>query len=157
MINITRLVVTLAITLGAAFVGSLLTTPNITSWYAKLNKPTFNPPNWIFGPVWTILFILMGISLYLVWMKGFDTNEGKTALGLFGLQLVLNVVWSLLFFQMHSLSGALIEIAVLWLAILGTIISFMGISRVAGLLLVPYLLWVSFASFLTLTIYRLNH
>lgn len=140
----------------AGLIGSLATAPAIPTWYATLNKPAFNPPNWLFAPVWTILYLLMGISAYLVWSKGTKKQKVKTPLLLFGFQLALNIAWSFLFFGWHSLFLALIEIIFLWLVILLTILSFTRISRLAGILLLPYLFWVSFATLLNFFIVKLN-
>jgi len=154
--KIVRLVVAVAIPLVAAFLGSVFTMPSIPTWYAAINKPAWNPPNWIFGPVWTILFILMGIALWLIWEKGLDKIQVRTAVNIFSAQLVLNIVWSLLFFGLHSPFWAFIEIIALWLMILWTIIAFYRLDKTAGLILIPYILWVSFASFLNFTVMRLN-
>jgi tryptophan-rich sensory protein len=140
---------------AAAGLGSLVTTPRINGWYAELDKPFFNPPSWIFGPVWTALFLAMAVAGWLVWRKrGF--SGARVALTLFGLQLFLNVLWSTLFFGLKSPGAALIEIVVLWLAILGTTLAFRQTSRTAAMLLVPYLAWVAFATLLNLEIWRLN-
>jgi len=132
-------------------VGSIFTTPAIPGWYATLQKPSFSPPNFLFAPVWTTLYILMGISLALILNK-----KNKTAIIFFVVQLVLNSLWSILFFGLKSPKLAFVEIIFLWLAILITILKFFKISKLAGWLFVPYLLWVSFASVLNLTIVRLN-
>lgn len=150
-----RLVLSLIIPQAAGLAGSIATFPSIPSWYALLAKPNVAPPNWVFGPVWTTLFVLMGIALYLVWNVPASTTR-KKAFGIFGLQLLLNVLWSVIFFGLHSTLGASVEIIFLWLAIFWNIIVFYRLSRVAGYLLVPYILWVSFASYLTFSIWRLN-
>ncbi len=141
---------------GAGFLGSFFTFSAIDTWYATLQKPSFNPPNWIFGPVWITLYTLMGISAYLIWNQGLERREVKTALVIFGIQLALNVLWSLLFFGAKSPSVAFAEIVFLWFAILLTITSFLKISKPAGLLLIPYLLWTSFATLLNFYIFKLN-
>ena len=156
LIEILKLVISLAFCQLAGFIGSLFTTPSIPTWYAALNKPAFNPPNSIFGPVWTTLFLLMGISAYLIWRKGVHDKNVKIALLIFIVQLLLNVTWSFLFFGLHSPSSAFFEIIILWLAILVTVFSFMKISKPAGILLLPYLLWVSFASVLNFSLWKLN-
>ncbi len=156
LIEILKLVISLAFCQFAGFIGSLFTTPSIPTWYAALRKPLFNPPNSVFGPVWTTLFLLMGISAYLIWRKGFHDKNVKIALLIFIVQLLLNVFWSFLFFGLHSLSYAFFEIIFLWLAILVTVLSFMNISKPAGILLLPYLLWVSFASVLNFSLWKLN-
>ena len=155
-IKILRLVVSVLVCQAAGVVGSLFTSPSIPTWYASLQKPNFNPPNWIFAPVWTILFLLMGISLYLVWSKGLRIKKVKTAVFIFAIQLILNMLWSFLFFGLQSPLYAFIEIVILWLAILLTITSFYKISKIAGYLLLPYILWVSFAAVLNFSILILN-
>ncbi len=154
--NVLRLVTSVIICLFAGFIGSIFTSPSIPTWYAALTKPSFNTPDWIFAPVWTILFILMGISLYLVWNKGLQDKKVKISLFIFGVQLVLNVLWSFLFFGLHSPFYAFLEIIILWIAIVLTIVNFFKVSRTAGLLLLPYILWVSFAAILNFSIWRLN-
>jgi benzodiazapine receptor len=155
-IVILQLVISVIICLSAGFIGSVFTTPAIPTWYVTLNKPSFTPPNWLFSPVWTFLFLLMGISAFLVWNKGLDDPRVKIALSIFGIQLILNILWSAVFFGLRSPLAGLIEIAILWIAILLTILSFFPISRTAGLLLIPYILWVSFAAVLNFSIWRLN-
>ncbi|OHB24989.1 MAG: TspO protein [Parcubacteria group bacterium RIFOXYD2_FULL_52_8] len=152
-----KLIITIGASLAAGAVGSLFTTPAIQSgWYAELVKPVMNPPAWVFGPVWTLLFVLMGIAAFLVWKKGFERREVKIALVIFDVQLLLNVLWSVIFFGLRNPGGALVEIVFLWLAILATIIVFAKISRPAAWLLVPYILWVSFAVYLNYAIWTLN-
>ncbi len=136
--------------------GGLLTAPSIGSWYTALNKPSFNPPDWIFGPVWTALYLMMGIALFLVWKNGLSRKEIIQAVAVFFVQLALNLAWSYLFFYLHSPFWAFIEIIALWLAIAATLACFVRISRSAGLLLVPYLLWVSFAVVLNFFLWRMN-
>jgi len=141
----------------AGFIGSIFTMPAIPGWYASLNRPAFTPPGWIFGVVWTILFFLMGISLYLVWTsENKDKELMKKAIGLFIWQMILNIWWSVIFFGIQSPLYALIELFVLWLAIFFTIIYFFRISTWASALLLPYIFWVSFAAFLNFTFWRLN-
>jgi len=149
-------VFSVGVCLFAGFIGSFFTVSSIPTWYAALNKPSFNPPNWIFGSVWTILYILMGIALYLVIKKGLINNEIKLAATFFAVQLILNTIWSILFFGMRSPLLGFIEIGALWLSILFTTITFWRISSLAGILLIPYILWVSFASVLNYFIWRLN-
>jgi benzodiazapine receptor len=151
-----KLVASLVLCLLAGFVGSIATTPKIDGWYASLNKPSFSPPNWIFAPVWTFLFVLMGIALYLVWKKGLAAKGVKVALAVFFLQLVLNMLWSFAFFGAQSPLAGLVVIFVLWMAIAGTMALFAPLSRGAALLLLPYILWVSFAEILNMRIYFLN-
>ncbi|MCQ8894480.1 MAG: tryptophan-rich sensory protein [Methanolinea sp.] len=140
----------------AGFVGSLVTVTGPGSWYQGLVKPSFSPPNFVFGPVWTTLYILMGISLYLVWMESLAGKKTTVALVFFGAQLGLNTLWSFLFFGLQSPFLGLIEICVLWACIVATVVLFFRIKPAAAYLLVPYLLWVTFASFLTYTIWVLN-
>jgi tryptophan-rich sensory protein len=152
----TKLIVSLAIPQLAGLVGSVFTASALKSWYVELAKPALNPPSWIFGPVWTTLFVLMGIALYLVWKKLPTNKHAKTGLVLFGVQLGLNVLWSVLFFGLRSPGIAFIEIVFLWLAILATIVSFAKVSKKAAWMLVPYILWVSFASYLNYSIFILS-
>ena len=156
MKNIARLLIAILICEGLGAVGSIFTIPSIGTWYAGITKLSFNPPNWIFGPVWTTLFLLMGISLYLVWMRKFSGAEIKGAATVFGIQLALNVLWSIIFFGLHLPLLALIDLVLLWLAILLTIIKFYPLSRWAAWLLAPYILWISFAGILNFFIVRLN-
>lgn len=150
------LVICIIICLAAGFIGSFFTQTSTGSWYSNINKPSFNPPGWIFGPVWTILYILMGISLYLVLQKGLSNTNVKIAVLLFAVQLVLNILWSILFFGMQSPLAAFIEIVILWGFILWTILAFYPLSKPAAYLLIPYILWVSFASVLNFSIMLLN-
>lgn len=141
---------------AAGIVGAVFTSPAIPAWYANLHKPAFNPPGWIFAPVWTLLFLLMGISAFLVWNKIGEDKKVKTALSLFVLQLALNTLWSVLFFGLRSPLYAFGEIIILWLAILATILNFYRVSKAAALMLLPYILWVSFAVILNFAIVALN-
>jgi benzodiazapine receptor len=148
-------------TLASLIVGTsatFFTEPNIATWYATLAKPDFNPPNWIFAPVWTALYILMGIAAARVWDE--RTKEGHAGLSVelafWGAQLVVNFFWSAIFFSMHLLLAALVEMGALWLLILTTLVLFWRCERIAGLLLLPYLAWVTFAFALNLAIWRLN-
>ncbi len=140
----------------AGGIGSVFTTPSINSWYRQLTKPQIAPPNWVFAPVWITLFALMGISAFLVWRNYLNQKEIKIALGIFIGQLVLNVLWSIIFFGLHSPGAAFIEIIFLWIAIFATIISFAKISRLAAWLLIPYILWVTFAGYLNFAFWFLN-
>ena len=154
--EIPKIVVALLIPLIVGFLGSIATTSQISTWYATLVKPLWAPPNWVFAPVWTTLFILMGIALYLVWRQGLERKDVKFAILIFGVQLVLNLLWSVVFFSFHAILGAFIVILILWIAIFANIIAFYVISKPAGILLVPYIIWVSIASYLNYTIYLLN-
>ncbi|MFH1637881.1 MAG: TspO/MBR family protein [Candidatus Woesearchaeota archaeon] len=137
-------------------IGSLFSKSSLKTWYTSLVKPFFNPPNWIFGPVWTFLYILMGVSAYIVCSKGWKKTKVKIALGVFFFQLLLNMAWSILFFGLQSPLLAFIEIILLWGAILATIILFYRVSKTAAYLLLPYILWVSFAVVLNFSLLILN-
>lgn len=154
--KVLKLAVSILVCQCAGIIGSLFTRPAIPTWYATLEKPPFTPPNGVFSPVWIMLFALMGIALFLVWRIGLKEKEVRIALGLFGAQLIFNIVWSLLFFGLRSPLAGLIDIAVLWIAIVLTIFYFIKISRASGLLLLPYLAWVSFALVLNVSIWRMN-
>lgn len=147
--------VAIAICFTAAGLGGMVTTPQIPGWYATLAKPTWNPPAWIFGPVWSLLYLMMAVAAWLVWRQA-GIARAKLPLGLFAVQLMLNSLWSVLFFGFHSPGAAAVEILLLWAAILATLITFWQWSKLAGWLLVPYLAWVSFATVLNVTIWRLN-
>ena len=154
--QILQCIVCILICQMAGIIGSIFTSPAIPTWYANLVKPSFNPPNYVFAPVWTTLFIMMGISLFLIWRRAGDVDSIRPALIFFGIQLLLNILWSVIFFGFHSPFAAFIEIIFLWCAIGFTIILFFTVSRAAGILLVPYILWVSFAAILNFMIWRLN-
>lgn len=160
MNNFLRLLAAVAICEGAGLLGAIFTTPSIPTWYASLVKPSFNPPNWVFGPVWTTIYLLMGISLFVIWTtkeKSDKTKEiRRTGLYFFFIQLILNILWSIVFFGGHSLIGGLIIIIILWLSILETIKRFSKTNKTAAFLLYPYLVWVSFASILNFSIWWLN-
>ena len=140
----------------AGVIGSVFTTPSIPGWYAGLIKPPFNPPNWVFAPVWTILYALMGLSAYLIYEKGPRRNDIRKALAVFAGQLLLNALWSIVFFGAHQILGAAILIVILWGMILASIWLFSRISKAAAYLLVLYILWVSFATVLNISLYVLN-
>ncbi|MFH1002611.1 MAG: TspO/MBR family protein, partial [Chloroflexota bacterium] len=132
------------------------TTPAIPTWYAALAKPAFTPPNWLFAPAWVTLYLLMGVAAAVVWQKGLAERRHQTALVIFLVQLVLNVLWSVVFFGLESPLYGVVVIVALWLAILLTIIRFYPISTLAGTLLLPYLGWVSFAAALNVAVFMLN-
>jgi len=155
-IKISKLVSAIVICQLAGLVGSILTSTSVQTWYVTLQKPSFTPPGWFIGTVWIILYTLMGISLYLVWNKGLRNKRVKNSLYLFGLQLILNAVWSFLFFGLRSPFLGLIEIVFLWVFIVLTILKFYKISRTAAWLLVPYIIWVSVALMLNFYIWGLN-
>ncbi|EKD23757.1 MAG: hypothetical protein ACD_81C00186G0011 [uncultured bacterium] len=173
--NTFKLIVAIAVSELAGIIGSFFTMDAIPTWYATLARPTWNPPSWLFGPVWVTLYAMMGVAAWLVWMKmdshhgpamKFESlttgkikigkREGRNALTIFGVQLFLNAIWSIIFFGLHSPGWAFVEIILLWLAIVATIVVFAKISKPAAWLLVPYILWVSFAGFLNFTIWDLN-
>jgi len=153
--NFIKLILAVICVEFAGIIGAAFTVPAIPAWYALLPKPALTPPSWVFGPAWTLLFALMGIAVYMVLSKGWARREVKVAFGFFSGQLVLNVLWSALFFGMRNPGAAFIEITVLWLAILATIVSFARISKTAAWFLAPYILWVSFAAYLNYAIWQL--
>ena len=154
--NPIKLIISVGVPLLGGLISGYFVTQNVETWYMTLNKPIFTPPPWLFAPTWTILYIAMGLAAYLVWIKGFEVPGVKTALVVFIFQLILNFAWTPVFFGLKNPLGGLIIIAVLWLAITTTIILFIRISLPAGLLLVPYLLWVSYATALNNAIWTLN-
>jgi len=155
MNNSIKLILCLLFTIGVGSLGSVFTVAEIPNWYASLQKPSFNPPNWIFGPAWTILYTLMGVALYLVWKKP-KSKDRNTAILFFMIQFTLNFFWSIIFFKYHLIGWALVEILVMWVSILLTIIFFWKNSTLAAALLIPYLAWVSFATLLNAAIMKLN-
>ncbi len=154
--SLLKLLASLAVVLAAGGIGSLATMRAIPTWYQTLTKPPFNPPGWLFGPAWTLLYLLMAVAAWLVWKQGMGAAGVKLALAAFLLQLVLNALWSVLFFGLRSPLAGLVDISVLWLAILATIVLFFRVSVPAGILLLPYIAWVSFAAVLNAAILRLN-
>ncbi|MFA9289306.1 MAG: TspO/MBR family protein [Weeksellaceae bacterium] len=144
------------VTFLASFIGTLVTIPSIPTWYAALNKPMLNPPDWVFGPVWTTLYLLMSVALYLVWKKGI-TKKNLYAVQLYMFQLVLNVLWSVIFFGLHLQHGGFGAIVTLWIVLLLTIIEFRKHSKQAAWLMLPTLLWVSFAAYLNFEIACMNN
>jgi len=156
MSNTTKLVISIVLTVGFGLLGGISTASEIQTWYLHLNKPSWNPPNWLFAPVWTSLYLLMGIAFYLVWRSTADTDKKQWAIIIFIAQFALNFAWSHIFFKEHQMGWAFVEIVVLWLAILCTIIAFGSIHKTAAWLLVPYISWVSFAAILNYTIWQLN-
>lgn len=156
MSNILKLIISIVICQLAGIIGAFFTTDSIPTWYNSLNKPEFNPPNWLFGPVWTILYLLMGISLFIIWKEDLKNKNVKNAFAIFIVQLIVNLLWSVVFFGMHSISGGLIVIIVLLVMIIITIVKFKKISFTASILLIPYLLWVCFATILNFYFYKLN-
>ena len=153
---IVKLISSVSICLFIGFVGSFSTMDSVSTWYTDLVKPSFNPPDWAFGVVWPILYVMMGVAAFLIWNKGIISRRTKVALGLFVFQLVLNGLWTPIFFGLHMMGLALAEIILLWVAILLTIIAFWRISKPATYLLIPYILWVSFAIVLNASLWHLN-
>jgi len=163
MKKIFKFIISIAIPLIIGFLGSFFTSGSVNSWYTTINKPSFNPPNWIFGPVWTILFIMIGLSFYLVWIKDFgkqgrkqNEKQKKRIIGVYCVQLALNFLWSVFFFGLRNPLLSFMEIIILWFFIITNIILFYRVSEKAGYLLIPYLLWVSFAAILNFAIVILN-
>lgn len=154
--KLTRILLAVALCLFVGFLSGFATQSSISDWYVSLNKPSFNPPNWIFAPVWTVLYILMGVAAGIVWSKGFYHKWVQTALYHFIFQLVFNAAWSIVFFGMRSPFYALMVIIVLLILIVLTIKWFRVVSKTAALLMIPYLLWVAFATILNYSIWQLN-
>ena len=157
MNKITRILIVVATCLAIGYFSGIVTRAAIIDWYPRLVKPSFNPPNWIFAPVWTLLYIMMGVAAGLIWDR-IQWNQPivKKALMLFAIQLALNALWSYLFFGLHNPALAGIEIVLLWLMIYETYLQFVKINKIAGYLLLPYLAWVSFATVLNASIWWLN-
>ncbi|WP_396155626.1 TspO/MBR family protein [Flavobacterium sp.] len=156
MQKIIKIVLIVLVCVSVGYLSGTVTRESITTWYPTLVKPVFNPPNWIFAPVWTLLYIMMGIAAGLVWTSEFEQKTVKKALGFFAIQLALNALWSYLFFGLQNPLLALIEIVLLWLLIFETYNQFKKIDKLAGFLLLPYLAWVSFATILNASIWWLN-
>ena len=179
MKNVLKFIISIIICQLAGVIGAFFTTPKINTWYASLNKPSFTPPGSFIGSVWLILFFLMGISLYLVWSKNWQINipaggqerkawnrfseklwsgnwREENTIAIFILQLVLNILWSEIFFGWQLPGLAFFELIMLWFAILYTIANFYRVSKTAAYLLIPYIFWVSFAGFLNFTLWRMN-
>lgn len=154
--NVIKLILSLALPFIVGAIGSMFTVSSIASWYDFLNKPWFTPPGWVFGPAWSLLYILIGISFYLIWKRGIKTAQAKIAVGIFSLQIFFNGLWSILFFGLQSPILGLINILVLWLLILINIIQFYKLDKRAGLLLIPYICWVTFATLLNYFVWILN-
>jgi len=152
VLTVTKLITSVIICQLAGFIGAIFTIPAMETWYQTIKKPFFNPPDWLFTPVWIFLFLLMGISLFFAWNK---RANGESKL-LFITQLILNILWSVFFFDLKSPGLAFIELIFLWFAIFCTIISFYRISKIAGLLLLPYIIWVTFAGVLNYFIWIMN-
>jgi len=153
--NFVKLVSAILVCQVAGLIGSVFTTSSVNDWYTTIQKPVFNPPNWVFAPVWSILFLMMGISLYLILIKRLD-RKVKLGLILFGIQLFLNILWSFFFFGLKNPLFGFIDIIILWLFILLTMYQFWKIDKRSSYLLLPYLLWVTFAAVLNFYIWKLN-
>lgn len=151
-----KLFISVVLCLAIGGVSGYLTSLEIHTWYVTLNKPSFNPPNYLFAPVWTTLYFLMGISLWLVWKSNAKPSIKNKAIFFFVIQLILNFFWSIIFFSLHQLGFALVEIILMWIFILLSVMAFYPISKIAAYLLIPYLCWVSFASVLNFAIWKLN-
>lgn len=156
MNSIVKLLISIVSCLAAGGIGSLFTYKAIPNWYPTLKKPPYTPPNSAFGPVWTTLYILMGLSIFLIWQGGLAEDNVLLAFIFFWVQLAINAVWSIIFFGMRSKGGGVIVIIFLWLLILATIITSFKVSVWAGALLIPYIVWVSIASYLNIGIWLLN-
>ena len=154
--NYYRLIGSIVLCQAAGIIGGIFTAQSVRTWYAELAKPVFSPPNWVFGPVWITLYLMMGVALYLVWQRTGSIKGAPLPFSVFFLQLLLNALWSFVFFGLRSPFWGFIEITVLWASIVTTIWLFRKASVPAALLLVPYLLWVSFAAVLNFSIWRLN-
>lgn len=156
MANALRLLISVALPLLVGGLSGFATARGVQEWYPSLTKPPFNPPSWVFGPVWTLLYIMMGVAAYLVWQKGWENEIVRVALTLYLIQLTLNGLWSILFFGMQSPGLAFAEILLLWIFIAATIVWFWRVSPTAGILLLPYEAWVSFATLLNGSLWFLN-
>lgn len=154
--NSYKLIISIIAPQLAGAIGSIFTVSKVSTWYMFLEKPPLNPPSWVFGPVWTLLYLMMGIALYLVWVQGFEKQKVRRAIYFFAFQLFANSLWSVLFFGAQNINLAFFEIIILWVAILLTIFKFYKVSKIAAYLLIPYILWVSFATYLSAAIVYLN-
>jgi len=153
--DVLKLILSILVCLGAGFLGSIFTSSSVGGWYLTIKKPPFNPPNWVFAPVWTLLYILMGISVYLILKNKID-KKVKIGLIFFSVQLILNVLWSIIFFGLKNPLIAFLDISLLWIFVLVTILKFWKIDKRASYLLIPYLSWITFAAVLNFSIYILN-
>jgi benzodiazapine receptor len=154
--DVVKLLVSLVACQCAGIIGSIFTTPAIPTWYATLEKPSFSPPNWLFAPAWITLYLLMGVAAFLIWRQGLAQKGVRAALVIFLVQLVLNALWSVVFFGLQSPLWGVVVILALWVAILLTILRFFKLSTAAGSLMLPYILWVSFAAVLNIALFMLN-
>ncbi len=156
MMTALKLLIAVAAPLAVGGVSGIATAQGVRDWYPALTKPTFNPPSWVFGPVWTLLYLMMGVAAFLVWQRGWNTDGVRVALALFAVQLAFNGLWSVLFFGMQAPGLAFVEIILLWLAIGATTVLFWRVTPTAGVMLLPYWAWVSFAAVLNGSIWMLN-
>ncbi len=156
MKNIYKFLISISIPLTVGAMAGYFTSTSVKTWFVTLQKPTFNPPSWLFAPVWTILYILMGIAFFLIWKSSATNTQKKPAYSIYWVQLALNFIWSLLFFYSQNPGAGLIDIVLLLIAILFTIKQFYAINKTSAFLLVPYVLWVLFATALNTQIWRLN-
>ncbi len=155
MNNTIKLIISIALTVGLGLLGGIFTATEIETWFVQLNKPSWNPPNWLFAPVWTTLYLLMGIAFYMIW-KSPASSTKRAAIVIFIIQFILNFAWSYIFFNQHKIGLAFADIILLWLCIFITIVVFSRINKTAAWLLVPYICWVSFASILNYAIWQMN-
>jgi benzodiazapine receptor len=155
-IDIVKLIVSIVACEGAGGIGAIFTTPAIPTWYASLKKPGFTPPNSVFGPVWITLYLLMGIAVFFVWREGLGQEGVTMAFIVFWVQLVLNILWLVIFFGLKSTIGGMVMILLLWAVILVNIVLFFGVSPIAGGLLIPYIVWVTIAANLNVRVWILN-
>jgi benzodiazapine receptor len=153
--SLAKLILSLMLPLTIGGLAGIFTSREIAGWYSSLNRPSFNPPNWVFGPVWTTLYIVMGISLYLVWILP-PSRQRQHAMMMYGVQLALNFIWSFLFFYFKRIDLAVGEIILLWLSIAAMLVLFFRLRPVAAYLNIPYLFWVSFATILNIAYAQLN-
>ncbi len=156
MSNIVKGIIALALPLLVGGVSGFFSVTGVESWYPTIQKPSWNPPNWVFGPVWTTLYVMMGIAFFLVWKDDTSKELKKIAITLFAVQLTLNFFWSFIFFKLQQPGWALVEIIAMWIFISLTIFAFAQVNKAAAWLLVPYISWVSFATILNYTIWQLN-
>ena len=154
--NVLKLLGAIIVCELAGGVGAIFVTPNISGWYSTLVKSSLTPPAFVFGPVWTLLYLLMGIAAFMILKKGFDRADVRHALDIFSMQLVFNILWSIIFFGAHNPALAFVDIVLLWLSIIATMFSFYKISRSAMWILLPYIIWTTFAAYLNLAILILN-
>lgn len=156
MNNTLKLIIAIGVSQLAGLIGSIFTISSIPTWYTTLIKPTLNPPSWIFGPVWTLLYTLMGVAAFIIWKKGTTHPAVRKALFIFGIQLVLNALWSIIFFGLQNPGWAFLNIILMWVSIVWTIVVFYNIQKNTIWLLLPYIIWVSFAAYLNYSIWILN-